>query len=71
MPGLRWDRLLFSAAESVYEAWFPLAHETVTDAAASAVRLVGQGGEEVVEVGDEGGGVFDAGPRPHPPSRVA
>lgn len=24
-PGLRWDRLLFSAKESVYKAWFPLA----------------------------------------------
>jgi 4'-phosphopantetheinyl transferase EntD len=24
-PGLHWDRLLFSAKESVYKAWFPLA----------------------------------------------
>lgn len=24
-PGLNWDRLLFSAKESVYKAWFPLA----------------------------------------------
>jgi 4'-phosphopantetheinyl transferase EntD len=24
MPHLRWDRLLFSAKESVYKAWFPL-----------------------------------------------
>lgn len=24
-PGTRWDRLLFSAKESVYKAWFPLA----------------------------------------------
>ena len=24
-PGLQWDRLLFSAKESVYKAWFPLA----------------------------------------------
>ncbi|MCM3886560.1 4'-phosphopantetheinyl transferase superfamily protein [Frankia sp. R82] len=24
-PGVRWDRLLFSAKESVYKAWFPLA----------------------------------------------
>lgn len=23
-PGVRWDRLLFSAKESVYKAWFPL-----------------------------------------------
>ncbi|MGW5637750.1 4'-phosphopantetheinyl transferase family protein, partial [Streptomyces sp. NPDC003832] len=23
-PGIRWDRLLFSAKESVYKAWFPL-----------------------------------------------
>jgi 4'-phosphopantetheinyl transferase EntD len=25
MPGICWDRLLFSAKESVYKAWFPLA----------------------------------------------
>lgn len=25
MPGVYWDRLLFSAKESVYKAWFPLA----------------------------------------------
>lgn len=25
-PGPSWDRLLFSAKESVYKAWFPLAH---------------------------------------------
>jgi 4'-phosphopantetheinyl transferase EntD len=25
MPGMHWDRLLFSAKESVYKAWFPLA----------------------------------------------
>jgi 4'-phosphopantetheinyl transferase EntD len=24
MPGVHWDRLLFSAKESVYKAWFPL-----------------------------------------------
>lgn len=26
IPGVRWDRLLFSAKESIYKAWFPLAH---------------------------------------------
>ncbi|MFF7971376.1 4'-phosphopantetheinyl transferase superfamily protein [Streptomyces sp. NPDC007905] len=25
-PGVHWDRLLFSAKESVYKAWFPLTH---------------------------------------------
>jgi 4'-phosphopantetheinyl transferase EntD len=25
MPGICWDRLLFSAKESVYKTWFPLA----------------------------------------------
>ncbi|GAA2672679.1 4'-phosphopantetheinyl transferase family protein [Actinoplanes palleronii] len=25
-PGVPWDRLLFSAKESVYKAWFPLTH---------------------------------------------
>jgi 4'-phosphopantetheinyl transferase EntD len=25
-PGVYWDRLLFSAKESVYKAWFPLTH---------------------------------------------
>jgi 4'-phosphopantetheinyl transferase EntD len=24
MPGICWDRLLFSAKESVYKTWFPL-----------------------------------------------
>jgi 4'-phosphopantetheinyl transferase EntD len=24
-PGICWDRLLFSAKESIYKAWFPLA----------------------------------------------
>ncbi|MEV6161957.1 4'-phosphopantetheinyl transferase superfamily protein [Streptomyces sp. NPDC052052] len=26
VPGVHWDRLLFSAKESVYKAWFPLTH---------------------------------------------
>ena len=26
VPGVTWDRLLFSAKESIYKAWFPLAH---------------------------------------------
>ncbi|GAA3166311.1 4'-phosphopantetheinyl transferase superfamily protein [Planomonospora alba] len=26
-PGVRWDRLLFSAKESVYKAWFPLTNQ--------------------------------------------
>ena len=26
VPGTAWDRLIFSAKESVYKAWFPLAH---------------------------------------------
>jgi 4'-phosphopantetheinyl transferase EntD len=25
VPGVHWDRLLFSAKESVYKAWFPVA----------------------------------------------
>jgi 4'-phosphopantetheinyl transferase EntD len=25
-PDVRWDKLLFSAKESVYKAWFPLTH---------------------------------------------
>ncbi|WP_326768352.1 4'-phosphopantetheinyl transferase superfamily protein [Streptomyces sp. NBC_01591] len=25
-PGIHWDRLLFSAKEAVYKAWFPLTH---------------------------------------------
>jgi 4'-phosphopantetheinyl transferase EntD len=27
VPGIRWDRLLFSAKESVYKAWFPLTRQ--------------------------------------------
>lgn len=26
-PDVRWDRLLFSAKEAVYKAWFPLTHD--------------------------------------------
>jgi 4'-phosphopantetheinyl transferase EntD len=28
-PHVRWDRLLFSAKESIYKAWFPLTHRTL------------------------------------------
>ncbi|HEV3071940.1 MAG TPA: 4'-phosphopantetheinyl transferase superfamily protein [Solirubrobacteraceae bacterium] len=29
-PGVHWDRLLFSAKESVYKAWFPLARHSLS-----------------------------------------
>lgn len=29
-PGVRWDRLVFSAKESVYKAWFPLTERFLT-----------------------------------------
>ncbi len=34
-PGVPWDRLLFSAKESVYKAWFPLTHRRLGFADAS------------------------------------
>lgn len=54
-PSLPWDRLLFSAKESVYKAWFPLAREwlgfedaelTFEEAGAFTARL-GKKGPEV------------------------
>ncbi|HEY6551294.1 MAG TPA: 4'-phosphopantetheinyl transferase superfamily protein [Solirubrobacterales bacterium] len=42
-PGVSWDRLLFSAKESVYKAWFPLAEAWLgfEDAALSIDRSAG------------------------------
>lgn len=46
-PGVSWDRLLFSAKESVYKTWFPLAR-----------RWLGFGSADVVI--DAAGGTFTA-----------
>jgi 4'-phosphopantetheinyl transferase EntD len=46
-PEVRWDRLLFSAKESVYKAWFPLARRWL-------------GFEDAVIVFDPGAGTFTA-----------
>ncbi|MGN6371865.1 MAG: 4'-phosphopantetheinyl transferase family protein [Solirubrobacteraceae bacterium] len=46
-PAVHWDRLLFSAKESVYKAWFPLARRWL-------------GFEDVVLLLDPSAGVFDA-----------
>jgi 4'-phosphopantetheinyl transferase EntD len=53
LPGVRWDRLLFSAKEAAYKAWYPLARRwlgfedaTVTidpDAGAFSVNLLAAG----------------------------
>jgi 4'-phosphopantetheinyl transferase EntD len=48
LPGVHWDRLLFSAKESVYKAWFPLAkrwlgfEEAVVTVDASTETFVAQ-----------------------------
>ena len=41
-PGLHWDRLLFSAKESVYKAWFPLARRWLGFEEAVVVFTPGQ-----------------------------
>jgi 4'-phosphopantetheinyl transferase EntD len=46
-PGTSWDRLLFSAKESVYKAWFPLTHRWL-------------GFEEADITINPAGGTFDA-----------
>jgi 4'-phosphopantetheinyl transferase EntD len=46
-PGVHWDRLLFSAKESVYKAWFPLAQRWL-------------GFEDAVLTLDPGTGTFSA-----------
>lgn len=42
-PGTHWDRLLFSAKEAVYKAWFPLVGEWL-DFDQASVRLSPEGG---------------------------
>ncbi|MBE8474697.1 4'-phosphopantetheinyl transferase family protein [Streptomyces justiciae] len=42
-PGIHWDRLLFSAKESVYKAWFPLTGTWLDFAEADIEILVDQG----------------------------
>jgi 4'-phosphopantetheinyl transferase EntD len=42
VPGLSWDRLLFSAKEAVYKAWFPLTERWLGfEEAEVAIRLDG------------------------------
>ena len=38
VPGVSWDRLLFSAKESVYKAWFPLTSRWLNFSAGLADR---------------------------------
>ncbi|MEU5365356.1 4'-phosphopantetheinyl transferase superfamily protein [Streptomyces sp. NPDC005925] len=51
-PGVHWDRLLFSAKESVYKAWFPLTRKWLDFSEADI--------EISVEAGDRPGGTFRA-----------
>lgn len=44
-PGVHWDRLLFSAKESVYKAWFPLTGKWL-DFAEADIELFADPGEE-------------------------
>jgi 4'-phosphopantetheinyl transferase EntD len=46
-PGVRWDRLLFSAKESIYKAWYPLMRRWLDF-------------EEAVVTPDPDAGTFDA-----------
>ncbi|MER5871124.1 4'-phosphopantetheinyl transferase superfamily protein [Streptomyces sp. NPDC002044] len=43
-PGVRWDRLLFSAKEAVYKAWFPLTGQLLDFHEADVVFDAGRGG---------------------------
>lgn len=43
MPGICWDRLLFSAKESVYKAWFPLVQRWLGFESADVVFDVAEG----------------------------
>ncbi|RMB79802.1 4'-phosphopantetheinyl transferase [Streptomyces shenzhenensis] len=51
-PGVHWDRLLFSAKESVYKAWFPLTRRWLDFGEADI--------EIVPEPGDDPSGAFHA-----------
>ncbi|MCX5052880.1 MULTISPECIES: 4'-phosphopantetheinyl transferase family protein [unclassified Streptomyces] len=42
-PGIHWDRLLFSAKESVYKAWFPLTRQWLEFTEADIEMSVGPG----------------------------
>ena len=56
-PGISWDRLLFSAKESVYKAWFPLARRWLgfTDA-----DITINAGEENAAGASTAAGTFEA-----------
>lgn len=57
-PGVSWDRLLFSAKESVYKAWFPLAGRWLgfEDATVSIDRLAGTFSVRLLVPGPDLGG---------------
>ncbi|MCD7436682.1 4'-phosphopantetheinyl transferase superfamily protein [Streptomyces lincolnensis] len=44
-PGVHWDRLLFSAKESVYKAWFPLTGRWLDFSEADITLFVGPGAQ--------------------------
>ncbi|WP_239120314.1 4'-phosphopantetheinyl transferase family protein [Catellatospora chokoriensis] len=52
-PGIHWDRLLFSAKESVYKAWFPLARRWLGFEDAT-VHFDSRGGTFAVEIHESG-----------------
>jgi 4'-phosphopantetheinyl transferase EntD len=62
-PGVCWDRLLFSAKESVYKAWFPLARRWLgfADADITINAADGTFGARLLVPGPESGGVPLAG----------
>jgi 4'-phosphopantetheinyl transferase EntD len=59
MPSVHWDRLLFSAKESVYKAWFPLAERWL--GFEDAVVKIDRGGDFVARLLVEGP-LLDDGP---------
>ncbi|MGW2492451.1 4'-phosphopantetheinyl transferase family protein [Streptomyces sp. NPDC001606] len=44
-PAVHWDRILFSAKESVYKAWYPLTHQWLDFSEADITLHSGPGGE--------------------------
>lgn len=62
-PGVCWDRILFSAKESVYKAWFPLARRWLgfADASVSIGAYAGTFSAELLATGPEVDGVVLAG----------
>ncbi|WP_326756007.1 4'-phosphopantetheinyl transferase superfamily protein [Streptomyces hirsutus] len=59
-PGVHWDRLLFSAKEAVYKAWFPLTGKWL-DFMEADIELFAEAGSSGTGAGDDSGGSDSGG----------